>query len=83
MKENSLADVIYINVTYLHGAGTVLPPENAEHRLTIYHPDYSSLALMATVDEFLQWSKTRRTLPRRREQWSRSIHHTSPFRNPR
>ena len=59
VKENVRRMLIYINVTYLHAAGTVLPPLDAEHRLTIYHPDPGESGLMATIDEFLKWSKGR------------------------
>ncbi|MGO9114151.1 MAG: cobaltochelatase subunit CobN [Thermoguttaceae bacterium] len=59
VKENSQRMLIYIKVTYLHGAGTVLPPQSAEYSRTIYHPDYSRSGLLATVDDFLQWSRKR------------------------
>ncbi len=59
VKENARRMLIYINVTYLHAAGTVLPPLSAEHRRTIYHPDCGESGLLATIDDFLQWSRKR------------------------
>ena len=59
LKDNLRRMLIYINVTYLHRPGTVLPPLAAEHRRTIYHPDFPAPGLLAGVDEFLGWSQKR------------------------
>ena len=67
LKDNLRRMLIYIHVTYLHGPGKVLPALTAEHRRTIYHPDYPAPGLLAGVDEFLRWSRLAvGTLPRRR-----------------
>ena len=59
LKDNLRRMLIYINVTYLHRPGKVLPPLAAEHRRTIYHPDYPAPGLFAGVDDFLRWSQRR------------------------
>ena len=59
LKDNLRRMLIYIHVTYLHGPGKVLPALTAEHRRTIYHPDYPAPGLLAGVDEFLRWSRDR------------------------
>ena len=45
LKDNLRRMLIYINVTYLHRPGAVLPPLAAEHRRTIYHPDFPAPGL--------------------------------------
>ena len=71
LKDNLRRMLVYINVTYLHGPGKVLPPLAAEHRRTIYHPDFPrGPGLFANVDEFLRWSQSEAgMLPRRRGRW--------------
>ena len=59
LKDNLRRMLIYINVTYLHGPGKVLPPLAAEHRRTIYHPDGPAPGLFAGVEDFLRWSHQR------------------------
>ena len=59
LKENLRRMLIYIQVTYLHGPGTVLPALAAEYPRTIYHPDYPAPGLLAGVDELLRWSRER------------------------
>ncbi|MGO8689406.1 MAG: cobaltochelatase subunit CobN [Thermoguttaceae bacterium] len=59
LKDNLRRMLIYINVTYLHRPGAVLPPLAAEHRRTIYHPDFPAPGLFPSVDEFLRWSQKR------------------------
>jgi len=59
LAENLRRMLVYISVRYLHGPGAVLPPQIAEHRLTIYHPDYPRPGLFARVDDYLKWSRTR------------------------
>jgi len=59
VKDNLRRLLVYVNVTYLHRPGTILPPLPAEFRRTIYHPDYPAPGLFASVDDFLKWSRQR------------------------
>ncbi len=70
LKDNLRRMLIYINVTYLHRPGAVLPPLAAEHRRTIYHPDFPAPGLSPA---WMSFSAGRRsaagTWPRRRGRW--------------